>query len=243
MLVLTRTIESRAAKVKISAQETTPGHAASSCLLASSMTSKPRRGEDILRGENYASAAAGIREETGRQLGGRITFAGQVANHVNTVSQVVNILRDENEAANYLSKCIYSIGLGSNDYLNNYFMPLYYSTGSQYSPDSFANDLINRYTEQLRIMYRNGARKFALIVIGAIGCSLNELAQNSRDGRTCDERINSANRIFNSKLVSLVDRFNQNTPDAKFTYINAYGIFQDMVTNPSRYGFRVTNAG
>ncbi|KAL1224758.1 GDSL esterase/lipase [Cardamine amara subsp. amara] len=201
------------------------------------------RGEDILRGVNYASAAAGIREETGRQLGARITFAGQVANHVNTVSQVVNILGDENEAANYLSKCIYSIGLGSNDYLNNYFMPLYYSTGSQYSPDSFANDLINRYTEQLRIMYNNGARKFALIGIGAIGCSPNELAQNSRDGTTCDERINSANRIFNSKLVSLVDYFNQNTPDAKFTYINAYGIFQDMVANAGRHGFRVTNAG
>ncbi|KAF3485718.1 hypothetical protein F2Q69_00057027 [Brassica cretica] len=200
-------------------------------------------GEDILRGVNYASAAAGVREETGRQLGARITFAGQVANHVNTVSQVVNILGDENEAANYLSKCIYSIGLGSNDYLNNYFMPLYYSTGNQYSPDSFANDLINRYTEQLRILYNNGARKFALIGIGAIGCSPNELAQNSRDGRTCDERINSANRIFNSKLVSLVDHFNQNTPDAKFTYINAYGIFQDMVANPSRYGLRVTNAG
>ncbi|CAN7013589.1 hypothetical protein IGI04_012878 [Brassica rapa subsp. trilocularis] len=200
-------------------------------------------GEDILRGVNYASAAAGVREETGCQLGARITFAGQVANHVNTVSQVVNILGDENEAANYLSKCIYSIGLGSNDYLNNYFMPLYYSTGNQYSPDSFANDLINRYTEQLRILYNNGARKFALIGIGAIGCSPNELAQNSRDGTTCDERINSANRIFNSKLVSLVDYFNQNTRDAKFTYINAYGIFQDMVANPSRYGFRVTNAG
>lgn len=83
--------------------------------------------------------------------GARITFAGQVANHVNTVSQVVDILGDENQAANYLSKCIYSIGLGSNDYLNNYFMPLYYSTGNQYSPDSFANDLINRYTEQLRV--------------------------------------------------------------------------------------------
>ncbi|KAL0793440.1 hypothetical protein Bca101_064817 [Brassica carinata] len=221
------------------------------------------RGEDILRGVNYASAAAGIREETGRQLvltssleishsviwtrsdrtGGRIAFAGQVANHVNTVSQVVNILGDQNQASSYLSKCIYSIGLGSNDYLNNYFMPTFYSTGNQFTPDSFGDDLIARYTEQLRILYNNGARKFALIGVGAIGCSPNELAQNSRDGRTCDERINSANRIFNSKLITIVDYFNQNTPDAKFTYINAYGIFQDIVTNPARYGFRVTNAG
>ena len=91
-------------------------------------------------------------------------------------------------------------------------------------------------TEQ--ILYNNGARKFALIGVGAIGCSPNELAQNSRDGRTCDERINSANRIFNSKLISIVDNFNQNTPDAKFTYINAYGIFQDIVANPARYGIK-----
>lgn len=83
--------------------------------------------------------------------GGRIAFAGQVANHVNTVSQVVNILGDENQASSYLSKCIYSIGLGSNDYLNNYFMPTFYSTGNQFSPESFSDDLIARYTEQLRV--------------------------------------------------------------------------------------------
>ncbi|CAH2046279.1 unnamed protein product, partial [Thlaspi arvense] len=201
------------------------------------------RGEDILRGVNYASAAAGIREETGRQLGGRIAFAGQVANHVNTVAQVVNLFGDQNQASSHLSKCIYSIGLGSNDYLNNYFMPTFYSTGNQFTPESFGDDLISRYTDQLRILYNNGARKFALIGVGAIGCSPNQLAQNSRDGRTCDERINSANRIFNSKLIAIVDEFNRNTPDAKFTYINAYGVFQDIVTNPTRYGFTNTNAG
>ena len=70
---------------------------------------------------------------------------------MNTVSQVVNILGDQNQASSYLSKCIYSIGLGSNDYLNNYFMPTFYSTGNQFTPDSFGDDLIARYTEQLRV--------------------------------------------------------------------------------------------
>ncbi|GKU94318.1 hypothetical protein SLE2022_304830 [Rubroshorea leprosula] len=201
------------------------------------------RGRDILRGVNFASAAAGIREETGQQLGGRISFSGQVKNYQNTVSQVVNILGDENTAANYLSKCIYSIGLGSNDYLNNYFMPLYYNTGSRYTPEQYADVLIQQYTEQLQALYNYGARKFALIGVGAIGCSPNELAQNSQDGRTCVARINSANEIFNNRLKALVDQFNNNNSDAKFIYINAYGIFQDMISRPSTYGFRVTNAG
>ncbi|KAK6154881.1 hypothetical protein DH2020_009129 [Rehmannia glutinosa] len=190
------------------------------------------RGQQILRGVNYASAAAGIRQETGQQLVRR-----------NTVEQVVSILGDQDSAANYLRKCIYSIGVGSNDYLNNYFMPLYYSTSRQYSPEQYADVLIQQYTEQLRTLYNYGARKFALIGVGQIGCSPNALAQNSPDGSTCVKRINDANQIFNNKLKSLVDDFNKNEQDAKFIYIDAYGIFQDLIDNPSAFGFKVTNAG
>nr|KJB57346.1 hypothetical protein B456_009G159200 [Gossypium raimondii] len=193
-------------------------------------------GRQILGGVNYASAAAGIREETGQQLGARISFSGQVRNYQRTISQVVNLLGDETTAANYLSKCIYSIGLGSNDYLNNYFMPLYYSTSRQYTPEQFADVLIQQYTEQLQALYNYGARKFALIGVGQIGCSPNELAQYSGDGKTCVERINAANRIFNDKLKGLVDQFNNANSDAKFIYINAYGIFQDITSNPATYG-------
>ncbi|KAK3206683.1 hypothetical protein Dsin_020729 [Dipteronia sinensis] len=200
-------------------------------------------GQDILRGVNYASAAAGIREESGQHLGARITFRGQVQNYRSTVQQVVSLLGDEDSAADYLSKCIYSIGLGSNDYLNNYFMPLFYSSSRQYTPEQWADLLIQEYTRQLSSLYDYGARKFVLIGVGQIGCSPNELAQNSPDGRTCVQRINSANEIFNSKLKALVDQFNNNRSDAKFIYVNAYGIFQDIINNPSQYGFTVTNAG
>ncbi|ESW19958.1 hypothetical protein PHAVU_006G169100 [Phaseolus vulgaris] len=201
------------------------------------------RGRDILRGVNYASAAAGIRDETGQQLGGRISFSGQVQNYQRTVSQIVNLLGDENTAANYLSKCIYSIGLGSNDYLNNYFMPLVYSSSRRYTPQQYADLLIQAYTQQLRILYNNGARKMALFGVGQIGCSPNALAQNSPDGRTCVARINSANQLFNNGLRSLVDQFNNQFPDARVIYVNVYGIFQDIINNPASFGFRVTNAG
>ncbi|XP_047948694.1 GDSL esterase/lipase At5g45670-like [Salvia hispanica] len=201
------------------------------------------RGQQILRGVNYASAAAGIRQETGQQLGARIDFTGQINNYKNTVSQVVGILGDEDSAASYLSKCIYSVGIGSNDYLNNYFMPQYYSTSRQYSPEQYADVLIRQYTEQLRMLYNFGARKFVLIGVGQIGCSPNALAQNSPDGRTCVARINNANQIFNSRLRGLVDEFNGNTPDARLIYVDAYGVFQDLIDSPSEFGFTVTNAG
>lgn len=200
-------------------------------------------GQQILNGVNYASAAAGIRDETGQQLGGRYSFGEQVNNYQNTVSQVVQILGDQDQAANYLSKCIYSVGLGSNDYLNNYFMPSYYSTSRQYTPEQFAQVLIQQYAEKIRALYNYGARKLVLNGIGQIGCSPNELAQTSPDGATCDERINSANRIFNSKLRELVDQFNNEFTDARAIFINVYDMFQDLIDNPSSFGFKNTNSG
>ncbi|CAI8593105.1 unnamed protein product [Vicia faba] len=201
------------------------------------------RGRDILRGVNYASTAAGIREETGQQLGKRISFRGQVVNYQRTMSQLVNNFGDENTTANYLSKCIYTIGLGSNDYLNNYFMPQIYSSSRQFTPQQYANVILQAYAQQLKILYNYGARKMALFGVGQIGCSPSELAQNNPDGRTCVARINSANQLFNNGLKSLVDQFNNQFPDARFIYVNVYGIFGDIINNPSAYGFRVTNAG
>lgn len=75
-----------------------------------------------------------------------------------------------------------------------------------------------------------------LFGLGQIGCSPNELAQNSPDGSTCVERINSANQIFNNKLKSLVNDLNSNLADAKFIFVDSYGIFQDIISSPSSYG-------
>ncbi|KAJ8494050.1 hypothetical protein OPV22_015771 [Ensete ventricosum] len=200
------------------------------------------RGQALLSGVNFASAAAGIREETGRQLGGRTPFSGQLQNYQQAVQQMVNILGDEDTAAKYLSKCIFSVGMGSNDYLNNYFMPAFYPTGQQYTPEEYAADLIAQYARQLKVLYNYGARKVALIGVGRVGCSPNELAQRSPNGITCVEEIDSAIRIFNSKLMRLVDEFNT-LDGAHFTYINGYGIFDDILRHSAAYGLRVTNRG
>ncbi|KAF3335094.1 GDSL esterase/lipase [Carex littledalei] len=199
-------------------------------------------GDELLTGCNFASAAAGIRDETGQQLGGRISFGGQLTNYQTAVEQLVGILGDEESAANHLSKCIFSVGMGSNDYLNNYFMPTVYTTSQQYNPQQYAGVLINQYSQQIRTLYNYGARKVALIGVSQVGCSPNELAQFSQNGITCVDRINSAIQIFNHKLTSLVDQFNK-LPGAHFTYINAYGIFADIVKNPASHGLRVINRG
>ncbi|KAJ6793563.1 GDSL esterase/lipase-like [Iris pallida] len=197
---------------------------------------------DTLTGVNFASAAAGIRDETGQQLGGRISFAGQLQNYQSAVERVVDLLGDEDSAANHLGKCVFYVGMGSNDYLNNYFMANYYSTSRQYTPEQYADALAQQYSQQLRKLYNYGARKVALIGIGQMGCTPNALAQSSPNGVDCVDRINSAIELFNARLVPMVDELNR-LEGAHFTYINAYGMFQDILRNAAAHGLRVTNTG
>ncbi|EPS67408.1 hypothetical protein M569_07365, partial [Genlisea aurea] len=177
--------------------------------------------------------------------GERVDFTGQVNNYKNAAAQIGNLLGGNNNstAGKYLGKCIFFIAIGSNDYINNYFQPLFYTTGSKYSPESYAGLLIQKFADQLMTLHKYGARKFAMVGVGPIGCSPNMLAQYSADGATCVQKVDSTIEIFNGKLIELIDRLNSNLSDSKFTYINVGGIFQEILDNPIGFGFKVANAG
>ncbi|XP_059638725.1 GDSL esterase/lipase At1g29670-like [Cornus florida] len=195
--------------------------------------------QDTLKGVNYASGGAGIRNESGQHLGARISLDFQMRNHQTIVSRIANILGNNDSAAKYLSKCLYSVGMGSNDYINNYYLPNLYPTSHQYTPVQYAQILIQQYTQQIMTLYKYGARKVALMGLGPIGCTPNEIARYGKNGSSCVEDINNSVQLFNSKLISLVDNLNTNLTDAKFIYVNYYAIASSDV---SSLGFKVTNS-
>jgi phospholipase/lecithinase/hemolysin len=49
--------------------------------------------------------------------------------------------------------------------------------------------------------------------------------------------------FFSQGLRSLVDQLNADYPDAAFTFGNTYDAVQDMIGNPSDYGFTVVDSG
>ncbi|KAG9456892.1 hypothetical protein H6P81_001400 [Aristolochia fimbriata] len=75
-----------------------------------------------LRGVNYASGVAGIRDETGNNLGDHLSMNRQVQNFASTVEQLRRYFmrgKSRNTSTttlvdNYLSKCIFYAGMGSN---------------------------------------------------------------------------------------------------------------------------------
>ncbi|KAL4614050.1 hypothetical protein ACB092_07G027500 [Castanea dentata] len=153
------------------------------------------RGQEILEGVNYASGAAGIRKETEQQ----------------------HILLGNNEslATAYLNKCIYSVAIGSNDYLNNYFLPQFYPTSRIYNQEQYATVLVQQLSQQLLL----GALKIALFGLDFLGYTPVELTM-CRNNSSYVDNINNAVALFNDKVVTLVNNFNNNLTNAKFIYIN-----------------------
>ncbi|BFG40438.1 hypothetical protein CerSpe_267120 [Prunus speciosa] len=197
-------------------------------------------GTRILGGVNYASATAGILDETGQHFGQRYSLNQQVLNFESTLDQLRRMMSGAN-MTQYLAKSIAVLEFGSNDYINNYLLPSLYSSSYIYTPPAFANLLLNRYTQQILALHSLGLRKFMLAGIGPLGCIPNQRAL-AQPGR-CVDYVNQILGTFNEGLRSLANQLNTNHPGAIFVYANTYAAFGDMLNDPALYGFSVIDRG
>lgn len=200
--------------------------------------SQASRGQ-ISHGLNYASAAAGILDATGGNFVTRIPFNEQIRNFQGTLNQMTGDLGAA-EVAQGIRRCIFFVGMGSNDYLNNYLMPNY-DTKSRYNAQQFADLLAQQYSRQLTSLYNLGARKFVLAGLGLMGCIPSYLAQ-SPTGR-CSDSVNVLLQPFNANVKTMVNDLNTRLPGAHFVYIDVFHMFQDLLVNSDSYGLMVANKG
>lgn len=77
----------------------------------------------------------------------------QLTNHAITILQLVDLIGNGSSARvrQHLNKCIYTVAMGNNDYINNYFYPEYYQTSSLYTPEQYAEILVKQYSKQLSV--------------------------------------------------------------------------------------------
>ncbi|KAL8130427.1 hypothetical protein V2J09_019582 [Rumex salicifolius] len=183
----------------------------------------------LLKGVNYASGSAGIRQETGQHLGVNVPLDEQLENHGEVVSIISSILGNGSSA--HLNKCLYMINIGSNDYLNNYYVPESYSTSQTYTRQQYAQVLIQQYSKQVKMLYGMGARKVALFGVGELGCIPHAISKFGAFGKLCYTDMNVASLLFNDQLRKLVDELNLSLTDADFTCINMDVIYPSSSIN------------
>ncbi|KAH6775140.1 GDSL-like Lipase/Acylhydrolase superfamily protein [Perilla frutescens var. hirtella] len=197
-------------------------------------------GDQMRYGVNYASAAAGILDDTGRNFVSRIPFNQQIKNFESNLDQITGRL-GALDVAQELSRCIFFIGMGSNDYLNNYLMPNY-DTKNHYNGQQYADLLVKQYSQQLTRLYNLGARRFVIAGLGLMGCIPSILAQGRINGG-CSDDVNNLIVPFNTNTKAMINDLSTNLPGVRFSYIDIHSMFQDLLANSRSYGFLVVNRG
>ncbi|KAK1435905.1 hypothetical protein QVD17_01678 [Tagetes erecta] len=199
-------------------------------------------GPMILNGVNYASGGGGILNETGKIFVGRINMDAQLDNFANTRRDIISII-GESAAEELMKGGLYSVSMGSNDFINNYLAPVVSKAEQkQVSPEEFVGRLIPRYRCQLKRLYDMGARKIVVANIGPIGCIPYLRDVNSSAGNECVALPNHLAHLFNNYLKALLQELNNSLEGSTFIYANLNRIVGDVLHNFKSYGFEVADS-
>lgn len=191
----------------------------------------------ILKGANYASGGAGILNETGLYFIQRLTFDDQI-NAFDKTNQAVKAKLGGAAADKLFNEAVFFIGIGSNDYVNNYLQP-FLADAQQYTPEEFLELLVSKLDHQLSRLYLLGARKMMFHGLGPLGCIPSQRVKSKRG--QCLKQVNTWVLQFNSKVKNLLISLKRRLPTAQLTFVDTYQDVLDLINNPGAYGFKVSN--
>jgi phospholipase/lecithinase/hemolysin len=199
----------------------------------------PSLTEDIIleNGVNYASGGGGILNETGTYFIQRLSLYRQIELFQGTTEMIrskVGIV----EADKFFQEARYVVALGSNDFINNYLMPLY-SDSWTYNDEGFITYLMDTLEAQLQILYSLGARQLMVFGLGPMGCI--PLQRVLSTTGACQDRANKLALSFNQGTSKVLDDLSAKLPDANFKFGDAYDVVNDVITNPQKYGTYIYN--
>lgn len=165
-----------------------------------------------------------------------------------------------------LKKALFTVALGSNDFLDNYLTPLFsIPERLLVSPESFVATLISRLRLQLTVillkqkalfqscfysaswshaitilqrLFNLGARKIVVANVGPIGCIpyIRDVNLNLYDEYECVTFPNELAQLFNAQLKSLVEELRTKLEGSLFVYADVYHIMEDILMNYKDYG-------
>ncbi|XP_059661940.1 GDSL esterase/lipase At2g04570-like [Cornus florida] len=139
------------------------------------------------------------------------------------------------KANDRLSKALYVLSMGTNDFLENYYtLP---DRQSQMSIDQYEDFLISIAKGFIQNLYGLGARKISLGGLPPMGCLPLERTTNFMNGYECMESYNTVALAFNDKLKGLVGKLNKGLPGIRVVLSNPYQILLQIIQKPSSYGY------
>ncbi|GAV84240.1 LOW QUALITY PROTEIN: Lipase_GDSL domain-containing protein [Cephalotus follicularis] len=199
----------------------------------------PSLTEDVIleNGVNYASGGGGILNETGSLFNQRICLYKQIELFQGT--QLIQRKIGNAAAEKFFQQSRYVVALGSNDFINNYLMPVYCDSW-KYNDKTFVDYLMATLGDQLQILHTLGARQLMVFGLGPMGCiPLQRVLSTSGN---CRDKANQLALSFNKASSNLIDNLSSKLPNASFKFGDAYDVVDNVIKNPYKYGFNNSNS-
>ncbi|KAE8766493.1 GDSL esterase/lipase [Hordeum vulgare] len=190
----------------------------------------------LLQGANFASGAAGYLDATAA-LYGAISLGRQL-DYFKEYQSKVAAVAGEKRAAALTSGSIYLVSAGTSDYVQNYYVNA--MLAAAYTPDQFADALMQPFTAFVERLYGLGARRIGVTSLPPMGClpaSVTLFGGGGGGGGGCVERLNNDSLAFNAKLQAASDAAKKRHSDLKLVVLDIYNPLLNLVADPMTAGF------
>ncbi|XP_057797552.1 GDSL esterase/lipase At5g45960-like [Salvia miltiorrhiza] len=196
------------------------------------------RTEDLTTGVSFASGGSGFDELTASMFG-VITMKRQIEYFKEYTFKLAAKL-GRKKTQSMINKSAFIISAGTNDvFLGMFSMPI-----RAEDVDTYLDKLVENAKEILQGLRKVGAKNIAVVGLSKVGCTPAVVTINPGDGigeRSCNETMSSIALQFNQKLQKALDQMK--AQDFKILYIDTYKALEEMVDNPSKFGFINANRG
>lgn len=192
-------------------------------------------GNALLNGANFASAGIGILNDTGIQFA-EILRIWQQFDYFEQYKGRLRGMIGAARANRLISTALFSITLGGNDYVNNYYLTPVSARSLEYNLVDYTRFIISEYKKYLRRLYTMGARRVVVTSTGPLGCVPALRAMRSTDGG-CAPDLQRATGLFNPQLNDIVRQLNREVGSQVYIFADMYSKNMGIFNNPTNYGF------
>ncbi|EEF29144.1 zinc finger protein, putative [Ricinus communis] len=165
-------------------------------------------------GVNFASGGAGALVETHQGDEGRIKK--QIGGE---------------ETKTLLSKAIYIISIGGNDYAAPSI------EFESFPKEDYVEMVIGNLTSVIKDIYKIGGRKFVFVGVGSFDCAPIMRSLEEHRG-SCNKEIKAMIELHNLKLSNTLKEIQGRLKEFHYVFFDFYTTLSERISNPSKFGFK-----
>ncbi|XP_074312491.1 GDSL esterase/lipase APG-like [Silene latifolia] len=196
-------------------------------------------GNNLLIGANFASAASGYDDKTA-YLNHAIPLSQQLEYFKEYQGKLAKVA-GSSKASSIIKDALYVVGFGSSDFVQNYYVnPFLYKL---YSPDQYSSYLVGIFSDTIKTLYGQGARRVGVTSLPPLGCLPLTKTIFGFHQSGCVGNINSDAKGFNKKINAATTQLSKQLPGLKIAVFDIYQPLYDLIQSPSNSGFAEAGKG